>query len=102
MIRIKPSNIFDFYAPTGGATKIAEIKGSQSQPFFIENQPIVSGTCKIECTPDMTCEYVVSAKKIKWGHWILGGILVIGSVAIIVWYSKEEQKKKHRGKENYW
>ena len=102
MIKLKPANIFDFYAPTGGGSKIADYKGSQSTTITIETPPIVPGTYQIDCTPDITGEYVVSAKKINWGNWILGGIFLLGATGLIIWYNSDEQKKKRRDRVGYW
>ena len=102
MIKMKPANIFDFWAPTGGGSKIADYKGSQSPKITIETPPIVPGTYQIDCTPNMTGEYVVSAKKINWGNWILGGIFLLGATGLIYWYYSDEQKKKRRDKDGYW
>ncbi len=96
MIRMKPANIFDFWAPTRGGSKIADYKGSQSPTITIETPPIVPGTYQIDCTPNMTGEYVVSAKKINLGYWIIGGMLVIGTAGYLFWYYSDEQKKKRR------
>ena len=102
MIKLKPANMFDFWAPTGGGSKIADYKGSQSPTITIETPPIVPGTYQIDCTPNMTGEYVVSAKKINWGNWILGGILLLGATGLIYLYLSDEQKKKRRDKDGYW
>jgi hypothetical protein len=102
MIKLKPANIFHFWAPTGGGSKIADYKGNQSPPITIETPPIDSGTYQIDCTPNMTGEYVVSAKKINWGNWILGGIYLLGATGLIIWYHSDEQKKKRRDKDGYW
>ena len=102
MIKMKPANMFDFWAPTGGGSKIADYKGSQSPTITIETPPIVPGTYQIDCTPNMTGEYVVSAKKINWGNWILGGIFLLGATGLIYLYLSDEQKKKRRDKDDYW
>jgi len=102
MIKLKPANIFHFWAPTGGGSKIADYKGSQSPSITLETPPIDSGTYQIDCTPDITGEYVVSAKKVNWGNWILGGIFLLGATGLIIWYNSEEQKKKRRDKDGYW
>ena len=101
MIKLKPANIFDFWAPTGGGSKIADYKGSQSPSITIETPPIVPGTYQIDCTPNMTGEYVVSAKKINWGNWILGGILLLGATGLVYFYLSDEQKKKRRDNDGY-
>ena len=102
MIRMKPVNIFDFYAPTGGSTKIADFKVSQSPPIALETPPIVSGTYQIESTPNITGEYVVSARKIQWESWVVGGILVLGTTVFLAWYYSDEQKRKRRDEARYW
>lgn len=102
MIKLKPANIFHFWAPTGGGSKIADYKGSQSPPITIETPPIDSGTYQIDCTPNITGEYVVSAKKINWGNWILGGIFLLGATGLIYCYLSDEQNKKRRDKDGYW
>ena len=44
MIRMKPANIFDFFAPTGGGSKIADFKTRKCSPIAPETPPTVSGT----------------------------------------------------------
>ena len=102
MIKMKPANMFDFWAPTGGGSKIADYKGSQSPTITIETPPIVPGTYQIDCTPNMTGEYVVSAKKINWSNLILGGIFLLGATGLIYLYLSDEQKKKRRDNDGYW
>ena len=101
MIKMKPANMFDFWAPTGGGSKIADYKGSQSPTITIETPPIVPGTYQIDCTPNMTGEYVVSAKKINWGNWLLGGIFLLGATGLIYCYLSDEQKKKRRDRDDF-
>ena len=101
MIKMKPANMFDFWAPTGGGSKIADYKGSQSPTITIETPPIVPGTYQIDCTPNMTGEYVVSAKKINWGNWLLGGLVIAGLAGGLIWYFSDEQKKKRRDNDGY-
>ena len=102
MIKLKPANIFHFWAPTGGGSKIADYKGSQSPKITIETPPIVPGTYQIDCTPNMTGEYVVSAKKINWGNWLIGGLVIAGLAGGLIWYYNDKQKKKRRDKDGYW
>ena len=102
MIKMKPANMFDFWAPTGGGSKIADYKGSQSPTITIETPPIVPGTYQIDCTPNMTGEYVVSAKKINWGNWLIGGLVIAGLAGGLIWYYNDKQKKKRRDRDGYW
>jgi hypothetical protein len=96
MMKIKPANIFDFYAPTGGATKIADFKMSNAVPNSIGNNPNISVAHQMEFPTNKTVEVVASENKIKWGYWIIGGIIAIGTTAYLVWYFSEEQKEKRR------
>ncbi len=98
MMKMKPANIFDFYAPTGGATKIADFKVSTSAPNSFGNTPNVSGAKHMEFSTNKSVEVVGSDNKIKWGYWIIGGIIVLGTTAFLIWYYSEEQKRKRRGK----
>ena len=99
MIKIKPANIFEFIAPTGGATKIADFKGSPAPTISMESNPIASGTYHIDSAPNGAGEYVLTAKKMNWTNWIVGGIVVLGLTGALVWYYSEEQKKKRRREE---
>jgi hypothetical protein len=96
MIKLKPANIFDFYAPTGGGSKIADFKASKCPPTAPETAPTFSGTIQIEFSPKVVGEALAPAKKINLGYWIIGGMLVIGTAGYLFWYYSDEQKKKRR------
>jgi hypothetical protein len=100
MMKIKPANIFDFYAPTGGATKIADFKMSNAVPNSIGNNPNISVAHQMEFPTNKTVEVVASENKIKWGYWIFGGIFVLGTTAFLIWYYSEGQKRKRRERED--
>ncbi len=102
MVRMRPANISDFFAPTGGAAKIADFKASTSLPMVPETTLIASGTYQIECKPNMAGEAGVPSKSIKWEHWVIGGMLVLGTSVFLVWYFSEEQKKKRQDKARNW
>lgn len=99
MIKMKPANIFEFYAPTGGATKIADFKVSTAAPNSFGTNPNVSVTHQIEFPNNKTVEVVGSENKIKWGYWIIGGVFVLGTAAYLIWYYSDAQKKKRRERE---
>ena len=96
MVKIKPANIFEFFAPTGGVTKIADFKGSTTAHNSFESNPNVSGAKHMEFTTITSERSVGSKNKIKWGYWIIGGIIAIGTTAYLFWYFSEEQKEKRR------
>ena len=102
MIRMKPANIFDFWAPTGGGSKIADFKARRCSPIAPETPPIVSGTIQIEFSPKVVGEAVAPVKKINWVYWIIGGLLVIGTTGYLFWYYSDEQKKKRRDETRNW
>jgi hypothetical protein len=84
MIKIKPSNIFDFYAPTGSSTKIADygfVKKEFVQP------PITAASNPLPEMPNGT-------KKDNTVFYILLGVTAAIGIVLYLDYREREMIKK--------
>ena len=92
MMKQKPLNIFDFYAPTGSISKIADF----------------GATIKKVATPSTipSCEIIVSpnipygGKKDYTWTYILVGAIVIAGIVIAVKINRDETEEKERKANN--
>ena len=98
MIQLKPSNIFDFYAPTGGLSKIADFSllqkkmsaESKSVPFtrsiggmYKVQAPLNSPPPSANSASDNTCTCV-----------LIGLVIAVVVIHYLVESSNEEDKEK--------
>lgn len=84
MIKIKPSNIFDFYAPTGSSTKIADY-GSAKKEI---SQPTITAAS------NPLLEIPIETKKDNTVFYILLGVTAAIGILLYLDYREREMIKK--------
>ena len=84
MIKIKPSNIFDFYAPTGSSTKIADYGFAKKE---IISSPITAASNPLPEMPNGT-------KKDNTVLYILLGVTAAIGIVLYLDYREREMIKK--------
>jgi len=88
MIKLKPSNIFDFYAPTGSSTKIADYGFAKKE--FIQ-PPITAESNPLPEMPTRT-------KKDNTVFYILLGVTAAIGIVLYLDYREREKNKKYQEK----
>lgn len=88
MIKLKPSNIFDFYAPTGSSTKIADYGFAKKE--FIQS-PITAAS-------DPLPEITIETKKDNTFFYILLGVTATIGIVLYLDYREREKNKKYQEK----
>ncbi len=82
MTKLKPSNIFDYFAPTGNSTKIADFGISKKA---IPAETIPTSNLVVPELPD-------GNKKDNTLLYILGGIVVVCGIAYLVNYANKKDE----------
>ena len=88
MITLKPTNIFDYYAPTGNSMKIAD--------FGIAKKTVPTAT--IAASNPQGPELPNSSKKDNtWIYILAGAVIIIGGICYINYRKqKDEEERKQR------
>jgi hypothetical protein len=82
MTKLKPSNIFDYFAPTGNSTKIADF-GISKKAIPVETIP----------TSNLVVpELPYGNKKDNTLLYIFGGIVVVCGIAYLVNYANKKDE----------
>lgn len=117
MTKLKQSNIFDFYAPTGGGSKIADFgSGYKNAAITTTAAPSSNGnigsslsTDSIPYSSNIGIFGTVDASPSNgpgnapkndntWVYWVLGAAVLGGSIYLIHRHFKnKEQEEKRRG-----
>ena len=97
MIRTKPSNIFDFYAPTGGAPKIADFisKASNSAATNPAGQPIIASAPTTSGSASSSTNIPGNSGGDNTWKWVVGGI-VVGTIVYLIYDHYQEKKKNEK------
>lgn len=99
MIQTKPSNIFDFFAPTGGAPKIADFTSKISNSASISSaaQPIIASATTAQSNLNNPANIPGNSKENNTWKWVLG----VGIVAVIGYFIYDHfQEKNKKDKKN--
>lgn len=99
MIKLKVPSVFDYYAPTGGGSKIADFmtKKTVTQPDIKipEQLNIVKSTANTSCLPNT----LNNSKPDNTWMYVVGGIIILVIGIIIHEHYKEKneiEKVKHK------
>lgn len=101
MDKLKPSNIFDYYAPPGGVPKLADYAKFIDNSYIETTIPEIKMATSVivdNLTPtlvDMSSSANSTSQSKKDNTWIyvlIGSVLVLGTFYLI-YYIKEEEKK---------
>jgi LPXTG-motif cell wall-anchored protein len=84
MTKLKPSNIFDYFAPTGNSTKIADF-GISKKAIPVESIP--TSNLVVPELPDG------SKKNNTWLYILAGAALVIGGIYFINYKKRKDEEK---------
>jgi hypothetical protein len=92
MLKIKPSNIFDFYSPPGNSMKIAD---------FGISKKIIPTAAAVASNPQGP-ELPISGKKDNtWIYILAGAVIIIGGICYINYKKqKDEEEMQSRTKRN--
>lgn len=83
MIKLKPSNIFDYYAPTGNSMKIAN--------FGITKKTIP--TTKVDASNNLGSELPNGGKKDNtWIYILAGAVIIIGGICYINYKKRQDEE----------
>lgn len=85
MIKLKPSNIFQYYAPTGSVPKIAD--------FALLNNFKTETAAAVIATGNSTDLPGIEKKDNIWGYILIGAVIIAG-IAILVKINRDEEKEK--------
>ena len=94
MIQTKPSNIFDFYAPTGGAPKIADFTSKMSNSVSVSSvgQPIIASAPVPSSNSSSAANIPSDSKGNNTWKWVIAGVIGVG-IYLIYDHFKEKNKK---------
>lgn len=88
MIKLKPTNIFDFYAPTSSIAKIADFGKSTNKlnTALATSAPIINTTIGL---PN------AGKKDNTWGYLLVGAAIITGIIAYHFYRKKEKEESEN-------
>ena len=97
MIQIKPSNIFDFYAPTGGAAKIADFisKASNSAATNPAGQPIIASAPTTSGSASSSTNIPGNSGGDNTWKWVVG-LVIAGTIGYLIYDYYQEKKENEK------
>jgi hypothetical protein len=101
MIKLKVPSVFDYYAPTGGGSKIADFmtKKTVTQPVIKipEQLNIVKSTANTSCLPNT----LNNSKPDNTWMYIVGGIMIL-AIGILIHerYKERNEREEMNDKSN--
>jgi len=96
MLRLKPTNIFDFYAPTGGLSKIADFSMRQKNMGATPTSTPINGASGSMYSPPT----ILSSPSVRassnsnnqWFYWLCGAVIIIAAIDYLAERSNEDEK----------
>jgi len=96
MLRLKPTNIFDFYAPTGGLSKIADFSMRQKNMGATPTStPINGASGSIYSPPTILSSPSLrtsSNSNNQWFYWLCGAVIIVAAIDYLAERSNEDEK----------
>jgi len=95
MLRLKPTNIFDFFAPTGGSSKIADFSMRQKNMGATPASTTISGTSRSTYSPPTISSPSVrtsSNSNHQWFYWLCGAVIIVAAIDYLAERSNEDEK----------
>ena len=95
MTQLKPSNMFDFFAPSGGGAKIADFitKSSNSAGTNPAGQPIITSAPVGAANINSTANIPDSSTGSNTWKWVLG-LALAGTIGYLAYVHYQEKKKR--------
>ena len=96
MLRLKPTNIFDFYAPTGGLSKIADFSMRQKNMGATPASTTINGTSRSAYSPppllSSPAVRTSSNSNQQWFYWLCGAVIIVAAIDYLAERSNEDEK----------